>query len=94
MPIWVNCTAVVVGFILLIWFRRDGRTVRDRAFGVYLTSFAVLLAYDFLGGGSPWVMLVLLLGMAGSWICAMKRRKRFAGDPDGGEGGGVGEGAG
>ena len=75
MPIWVNGTAVVVGFILLFRLRKVGWTTKDRAFLVYLGSFAALLSYDFLGGGSPWVMLILMLAMGSSWLWARKRGK-------------------
>ena len=76
MPIWVNGTAVVLGLILLLRLRKLGWTVQDKAFGVYLASFAVLLTYDFFRGFSPWVMLPLMLLMGGSWIRAMTRKRQ------------------
>jgi len=75
MPIWVNGTAVVLGFILLFRIRKLGWTKQEQAFGVYLTSFAVLLIYDLGGGTSPWFLGPFLLAMVSSWIWAMVGRK-------------------
>jgi hypothetical protein len=74
--IWVNGTAVLVGFILLLLECRSGWGAWHTLFAVYLTCFAGLLICQLVGFDFSWVQGLMIVGMATSWIWFKVTRNR------------------